>query len=801
MAAAMRKSVFPVETKAPLMGYHVGEHIVTLPGNRLLCVMRLKGISHETREKELLNRLFWQLDRYFQALGKKEGKNLMLQTYITKSNVRLNNHYELELPALQEFVDTYTAPFREGKFRQVGYSLALILKYQDLDEGIARMKELITVSETMLSPFDVSFLGMEENQHGALFSQIGRFYSLLFNGQEQDILIGDTRLGDAVIDSVTHFGAYDFIENRPNKGGQRFCTTYDLRDYPVKSVPGMWDEAIEQQFDFTLVQTFLFEDRNKVKGTFKKHTADLKSVEGESDQTDEIEQAVQDITQGTLAFGKYHAGLIVYGDTPDEAISNGAKMDSLFITHNATFIRSTFTNIDTWFTQFPGVTDAVYPMSKSTENLACGFSLHSTPTGKATGNPPGDGTALMPLKTVDDGVYLLNPHDSPPGQNNTGEKLAGHIAVTAMTSAGKTTLEAALIIFFSRWNPMIFSIDYNHSLENVLRALGTQYFTVSPGFDTGIQPFQWPDSPALRQFLFDTVKQCAGGDALTTDDEESEIQDGIESVMRHSVVENRSLSLMLQGIPKKGGNCLHTRLAKWCRNVNGHKGQYAWILDAPVNLFDPHAFRRLAFDCTKILNKDYSAKHPAAMEVMLNTFFYLKREMHATQPGSLLINVIAEYWVPLSFESTAEAIKEILKAGRTRGEILMMDTQSPEDALSTKYAPAVVQQVITQIWMANTNAKRESYKEFGIKGKEFDKVVELIQTSREFMIKQGHQSVMAKFVLDDKLKYWLPLLSSTEENLAVAERIRRELDTEDPKIWVTPFLEEMHRLKQQENDR
>lgn len=801
MADAMRKSVFPVETKAPLMGYHVGEHIVTLPGNRLLCVVRLKGISHETCEAESLNRLFKQLNRYFQALGKKEGKNLMLQTYITKNNVRLNNHYSLDLPALQEFVDTYTAPFREGEFRQVGYSLAPILKYQDLDEGIARMEELITVSETMLSPFDVSLLGMEENQHGALFSQVGRFYSLLINGQEQDILVSDTRLGDAVIDSVTHFGAYDFIENRPNKGGQRFCTTYDLRDYPAVSTPGMWDEAIEQQFDFTLVQTFLFEDRNKVKAAFKKHMADLKSVEGESNQTDEIEQAVQDITQGTLAFGKYHAGLIVYGNTPDEAISNGAKMDSLFITHNATFIRSTFTNIDTWFTQFPGVTDAVYPMSKSTENLACGFSLHSTPTGKATGNPPGDGTALMPLKTVDDGVYLLNPHDSPLGQNNTGEKLAGHIAVTAMTSAGKTTLEAALIIFFSRWNPMIFSIDYNHSLENVLRALGTQYFTVSPGFFTGIQPFQWTDSPDLRQFLFDTVKQCAGGDALTTDDEESEIQDGIESVMRHSVVENRSLSLMLQGIPKKGGNCLHTRLAKWCRNVNGHQGQYAWILDSPVNRFDPHAFRRLAFDCTKILNKDYSAKHPVAMEVMLNTFFYLKREMHATQPGSLLINVMAEYWVPLSFESTAEAIKEILKAGRTRGEILMMDTQSPEDALSTKYAPAVVQQVITQIWMANKKAKRESYKEFGIEGKEFDKVVELIPTSREFMVKQGHQGVMVKFVLDDKLKYWLPLLSSTEENLAVAERIRRELDTEDPKIWVTPFLEEMHRLKKQENDK
>ncbi|EGH19216.1 conjugal transfer protein, partial [Pseudomonas savastanoi pv. glycinea str. race 4] len=37
---------------------------------------------------------------------------------------------------LQEFVDAYTAPFRNGTFYQVGYSIALILKYREVDEGI-----------------------------------------------------------------------------------------------------------------------------------------------------------------------------------------------------------------------------------------------------------------------------------------------------------------------------------------------------------------------------------------------------------------------------------------------------------------------------------------------------------------------------------------------------------------------------------------------------------------------------------------------------------------------------------------
>lgn len=779
----------PVEEKIPLLRYPVDEHIYTLEGDRVVSVIRLKGISHETRDDDELIDFFHQLNRYFVALGKKEGKNLMIQTWTTKTRIELNTEYAMPLPALQDFVDAYTAPFRDGTFLQVGYSLALILKYRDLDEGIRRMRELLTISKTMLNRYDPAFLALEENEHGALYSQIGRFFSLLINGHDQDVLVSDTRLGDAMIDSVTSFDQYDFIENRPNRGGQRFATTYDLRDYPGGgSYPGMWDEAIEQQFEFTLVQSFLFEDRNQAKISFKKHVSDLGSVEGDSKQTQELEKAIQDITMGEKAFGRYHASLLVWGKTPDEAIDNGAKMESVFTVHDATFVRSTMSNIDTCATQFPGVTEAMYPMIKSTENLACSFSLHATPTGKAQGNPVGDGTGLMPMLTGNDALYVLNAHDSAPGQNNIGEKLPGHLAITGQTGVGKTTLEAALLTFFSRWDPMIFCIDYNHSLQNLLGALGTHYFTVSPGEFTGVNPFQFEDNRGLRQYLFDIVLCCAGGKAKTSDDEFTEIQDSIDAVMRHANVQNRGMSLLLQNITAKGGNCLHTRLSKWCRLANGREGQYAWVLDSPRNQFDPAAFQRLAFDCTQLLKKEYTTKHPEVVEVLLNTLFYMKRTMHQSRPGSLLLNVVAEYWAPLSFESTADAMKEVLKSGRMRGEIMMMDTQSPEDALATPYAAAVIQQVITSIWLANTKADREGYARFGIKGKVFDAVKDLHPLSREMIVLQGNQAVKLKLVLDERLKYWLPLLSATEQNLPVAKRIRELIGSNDPKDWVPEFL-------------
>lgn len=794
MARDFHRHVMPPEAKnVPVMRYPIHENIVTLPGNRLLSLIRVKGISYDTRSDEELIEFFYQRNRYFVSLGKKEGKNLMLQTFTTKTGIELNTEYDLPLPALQDFVDVYTSPFRDGTFLQVGYGIALILKYRELDDGIRRMKELLTISNTMLNMYDPVIMGLEENEHSALFSQVARYFGLLINGHERNVLVSDTRLGDAMIDSVTSFDQYDYVENRPNRGGQRFATTYDLRDYPsAGSYPGMWDEAIEQPFEFTLVQAFIFEDRNKAKGDFKKHIADLGSVEGDSKQIEELENAIQDITLGEKAFGRYHASLIVYGRTPDDAINNGSKMESVFTVRDATFVRSTMSNIDTWYTQFPGMTEAMYPMMKSTENLACSFSLHATPTGKSNGNPIGDGTGLIPMRTLNDALFVLNAHDSPPGQNNLGEALPGHLSLIGQTGAGKTTVEAILLAFFSRWDPMLFGIDYNQSLRHMMGGLDAQYYILRPGEFTGINPFQFTDSPSLRQLLFDLVLCCAGGKDKTDDREQDQIKDSIDSVMRHRNVANRGMSLLVQNLTSGGHNSLRTRLSKWCRMLDNREGQNAWVLDSPINRVDPQAYRRLAFDCTKLLKKEYANKHPDVMEVLLSTLFYMKRTMHEARPGSLLLNVVAECWAPLSFESTADNITEVLRSGRMRGECLILDTQKPEDLVDTPYGPSVIQQVITSIWLPNTKATAKSYELFGVTGKLFETVKQMAPLSREMLVVQGHQAVKLKLVLDEKLKYWLPLLSATEKNIPVAEKVRQLLGSEDPQVWVQAFLVAEH---------
>lgn len=781
MASVTPRNTLSADHLANLMEYHVDDRIVTLPGERVMSVIRLRGTPYETVDLAEKEAKLDQLNRFFLMLSKKEGSKLLIQTYISKTPVSVTAEYHHDLPDVDDFLRVRSEPFRTGRYKAVSYTVVMVLKYRSLDDGIARMRELLTSAETMLQEYDPSILGIEENEYGALFSQIGRFFSLIFNGYEGDVLLSDTRLGDAVMDSTTSFAAYDFIEQRPNRGGKRFATTYDLRDYPSNSSVGMWDAAIEEPCDFVLVQTFHFIPRNEAKDTLKKHANNLTATDGETEQVTELWEARDALTDGQIAFGMYHAALIVWGNTSQEAIDNGARLTGMFANHDTLFVRSTQTNIYTYYAQFPAYTDAIYRSLRSTMNLACGFSLHVVPTGKATGNPPGDGTALMPLMTTKESILFLNAHDSPIGQNNTGEKFAGHLVLTGATGTGKTTLEAAIILHFSRWKPAIFAIDYNQAMRHVLEALGTQYFVILPGISTGINPFQLPDTPALRQHLLEMVMTCAGGKALLSEEEKKQIERNIHSVLTHSIFENRSMSLLVQGIPPKGENSLRARLERWTRGQS-----LGWVLDAPINQFNPASTRRLAFDGTKILQKTFYEKNAEVVEVLLNTLFFMKEGMRPD--GGLLLNVIAEYWVPLSFESTADRIKDCLKAGRTRNEIVIMDTQSPEDAINTPYAADVVQQIPTQIWLPNEEADEVGYGKFGVKGERFAALKKLHRYSRQFLVKQGNQTVIAQFVLDEKLKYWLPLLSSTEENLLEAARIKERLNTNDPAVWLPEFL-------------
>lgn len=79
-----------------------------------------------------------------------------------------------------------------------------------------------------------------------------------------------------------------------------------------------------------------------------------------------------------------------------------------------------------------------------------------------------------------------------------------------------------------------------------------------------------------------------------------------------------------------------------------------------------------------------------------------------------MLSIIEEFWMPANFPMTQSMIKSALKAGRMKGEMMWLTSQSPEDAINCAIFAALVQQTATKILLPNPDAKWEGYKEIGL---------------------------------------------------------------------------------------
>ena len=129
-----------------------------------------------------------------------------------------------------------------------------------------------------------------------------------------------------------------------------------------------------------------------------------------------------------------------------------------------------------------------------------------------------------------------------------------------------------------------------------------------------------------------------------------------------------------------------------------------------------------------------------------------------------------------------------LKTGRKLGEFMILDSQSPEDAINCPIFPAIVQQTPTKIFLPNPEAQYDEYMRCGLSDKEYESLMEKEKTSRTMLIKQSKQSV---FTVLDLYGFTdeLAILSGTAENVELLHRVMQDVSSEDPDVWYLPFVQ------------
>lgn len=782
---ALKKYVAPTEL-LPKYGRHVDDRIITMGNERLLGVIEMEGVPFETTPDTHLVQAFNSLARIFSEINKVNAPKVAQWNHIMKRRVSLDFDYKFKNVFVAEFSKKYLAQFKTGQFFRTTYAITFVYKYDNnIEQGIEQLNMLLDFAMKAFSRYDPVALGCDVNVHGIAYTQVGNFLARLLNGTDEFIPLSSDSLCELIQTADLHFG-FDLCEIRPAKGGRRFATYYDLRQFPEPSKRGMWNSLLSEPFEFVFTQSFLHYTALKGVAEVNKQINKIESGTNYPEHyVGDLKAAKGFVSSGDISFGEYHGALVVYGDTPVKANDNGNTLvTNLLASSGARLLRATTSGIFTYYSMMPGSDHKPLAEPKTTRNLACGLSLNNYPTGKQYGNPIGDGKAVMPLKTVADSIYFFNTHYSNPGMDARGQKFAGHMLCLGATGAGKTTFEGTVVGFLDRFNAKIFAVDFNKSMQMFLETYGAVYFDIEEGIDTGLNPFQLPDSPKLRSFLYQLVGACgrpAGGNLTAS--EERKIKAAVDTIMLMEH-EDRRFSYMESLIPPENTDSLGDRLAKWQYSC---EGSLAWALDSPINRFDPATMDRIGFNTTDLLKPGHPATEP-----VLSVLFHMKDMMQ--HDGSLMLTLIEEFWVPCNYPTTQKQIFGSLKAGRIKGEFMFLVSQSPEDAIDCEIFPAIIQQTPTKVFLPNPDASFEKYQLCGLNRKEYDDLIKLEKTSRTFLIKQSHQSTFVKLDLDDYGDF-LPILSGDWEGIQLAHEIKSEVGN-DPKDWLPIFRQRLRETRQ-----
>lgn len=776
----------------PKISQHITAELFHIKTGHIGFVIRLEGLPFESESETHLSSHFAQLARLLSGAGKTLGGRLGLWTTLQRRKKVFDREYAFDNPFCREFAAKYLAKFETGDYFENVFYLTGLIKYEDFEDGIKETQDLLSVLMQGLQPYDPVVLTAWQNQEGILFSEVFSFFGFLINGVQEDIPLSNVDAFQTLASSDLHFGT-DVCEIR-SQTGTRFAASFDLKDFGISKVKVL-SGILDLPCEFTLTQSFVYVDSPTMQETIKKQLNNLRSVADQAiAQQDELKAGQGGLASGELMFGEYHSVLVVYGDTAKQASQNGAKVYTRFQNSGGyRFVKAGLSAPATYFSQVPGSKQKPRCFPKSTVNLATTFGMHNYSHGKSQGNPIGDGSAIMPLQTVSNTIYDFNFHFSNPKEDNVGDKIAGHTLILGATGTGKTPLETALLAFTDRFDPHLFVMDLDEGMKIFIRATGGTYYSLKDGQSTGCNPFQMPDSPKTREFLYKLVGICGKTAAGTvTAAEEKQIQLAVDTLMNTIEFANRNFSVLLQSIPHDPGNAdsLRTRLSRWCRSEDG---RYAWCLDNPSNDFDPDKFYRIGFDLTDILKDDYLPTEP-----VLAYLFYLRSRMtdRVAASGGILATVIEEFWYPARFEMTQDFMLKSLKTDRKLGGWVVLTSQSPEDAINSSIFAALVQQTPTKIFLPNPDAEFEgSYSRCGITQKEFEELVKLTLESRTFLIRQSRQSAFAKLNLygfEDEIA----VLSGSSDNVAIFDEVQDELRGAPIDVWYPVFKQRVSEARQ-----
>lgn len=777
--ATLRSRELGPETFIPYVR-HVDETTVVLDSRALMTVLVLEGVSFETADVRDLNGLHRSLNTLYRNIA---DDRLALSTHVIR---RRDNDYP-EGHFANRFFDGLNAKYRERMVHEELFRNDLYLTlvwYASRDTAnkaanlLSRLRKVrrssIELDETALKHLrdkvvDVT-AGLKSfaprvlslyDQDGILFSEPSEFLHQLVGGRREPLPLTEGRISSAIYSDRVIFGR-ETVEIR-HEAETRYAGMFGFKEYPATTRSGMLDGILTAPFELILTQSFAFTSKADARTIMgRKQNQMMGAGDKAASQIDELGEAMDDLESNRFVLGEHHLSLTVFASSVKELTDHMAKARAHLTSGGAVVAREDLGLETGWWAQLPGnLRYRARSGAITSRNFAALSPYHSYPTGQKDGNEWGAAVAM--LKTASGSPFYFNFHHSD----------LGNSFVCGPSGTGKTVLLNFMLSQLEKHDPHMVFFDKDRGADLFVRAAGGTYLPLRNGVPTGCAPLKALDLTAEnRIFLTRWIGKLVG--AATRELTVTDLRDIAAAVdgLADLPVERRSIGALRTFLNNTDPEGIASRLRRWERG-----GPLGWVFDNDLDDIGIGA-KFIGYDMTDFLDNE---------EIRTPLMAYLFYRIEQLIDGRRIIIVIDEFWKALQDEGFRELAQNKLKTIRKQNGLMLFATQSPRDAIVSPIAHTIIEQCPTQIFLPNPRGDRADYVDgFKLTEREFELISrELSVESRRFIVKQGHNSVVAELNLngfDDELA----ILSGRTANIELADAIRAELG-EGREDWLSVF--------------
>jgi len=780
---------------------HVSPTVLKTTGGDFLMVWNLAGLPFVGREEWDLESRHNSFNRLLQTLRAPDFCNLAFWVHDVRRRRRINQRSRFGQTFNQQLSDAYFEALSSQKIMQNELYLTMIYRpvvagkrfieksanlerlAAEQDEAIAKMQELAGNVEAVLKDYSPYRLGMYESREGIVFSEALEFFGYLLNRLDEPVPVLDAAVRDYLPVSRHLFSERtgDYVIATPD-GVNHFGAILNIKEYTDATFPGILNRLKYLDFEYVITHSFSPMGRqDALKVLDRTKGMMISSGDKAVSQIAELDHAMDQLASGNFVLGEYHFLMALYAESQDRLSQNIAAARAEL--SNAGFVsaKEDLAVASSFYSQFPANWKYRTRLANVSSLNFLGLApLHNFASGKKDGNPWGE--CVTTLQTTNGQPYHFNFHATHPGENSLGEKAIGNTMVIGKSGTGKTALINFLLSQVQKLSPSptIFFFDKDRGAEIFVRACGGNYLALESGRPTGFNPFQCERTEGNVQFLAELIKVLAGK-AEYTSREEEDIHRAVENIL-DTPPTLRTMGNFQKSLPNMGDDGLFARMRKWTAG-----NSLGWVFDNAADTIDLQKANIIGFDYTDIIDNP---------EVRVPVINYLLHRLEALIDGRPLIYVMDEFWKILDGKGgLKEFAKNKQKTIRKQNGLGIFATQSPEDALASDIAAALIEQTATMILLPNPNASRDDYLE-GLKltEAEYQVVVNLDERSRSFLVKQGHASSVCQLNLrglDDALA----VISASTDNIEImhqvleqeARRLHASVDELAPEQWLEAF--------------